>query len=310
MTSSMSFLHSRRHFHKLMSDEFEIPGDGALDDYIDARRAVIDERLLATADAVEPDVLAGPMRHALLSGGKRVRPTLTILCCEAVGGTIEDALEFAVAIELVHTASLVVDDIIDRAALRRGTESTWVSYDHDGAIIGSNGLIAEALERFAREPLALEIATNALVELGEGEATELVDEPLTQAAYIELARRKTGVLFSAAAEVGVIAGNGDPSIQAALGTYAERVGVAFQIRDDVLDVIADVETLGKPSGRDAAMERPSLLALSEMDPEAADTFAKEQSQIAIDALDDIPDLDQTLREYLEALAMFVVTRDR
>lgn len=278
--------------------------------YIDQRRDLIEDRLEAAVSAIDPDALAAPMRHALLSGGKRVRPTLTVLACEAVGGDLKEALEFAVGIELVHSASLVVDDIIDRAAVRRGIDSTWAAYDHDGALIGSHGLVAEALGRFARDPRALDRITDALVELGEGEATELLDEPVTRDAYTELARRKTGVLFRAAAEVGVLAGDGDPAAIDGLGTYAERVGVAFQIRDDVLDVVADVETLGKPGGRDAAMERPSLLAVSDMDPEEADAFAREQSQIALEALDNVPIAEGQVETYLTELAHFVVTRER
>ena len=285
-------------------------GDAPSLEYIKPRREAIEDRLERTVEVVEPDGLADPMRHALLSGGKRVRPTLTVLTCEAVGGSIDDALEYAVGIELVHSASLVVDDIIDRASIRRGTASTWSEYRHDGALIGSDGLLTEALDRFSRDPQALELITDALVELGEGEATELVAEPVSREAYIELARRKTGVLFRAAAEVGVLAGGGDGATLEGLGTYAERVGIAFQIRDDVLDVVADIETLGKPAGRDAAMERPSLLAVSDMDPDEADAFAKEQAAVALDALDGVSIADDTIRTYLESLARFVVTRDR
>ncbi|MFW6449229.1 MAG: polyprenyl synthetase family protein, partial [Halobacteriota archaeon] len=133
--------------------------------YIDARRAAIDDRLEAVIDGVEPEGLTGPMGHSLLSGGKRVRPTLTILTCEAVGGDMDDALEFAVGIELVHTASLVIDDIIDRSAVRRGEPSTWREFGHGEAIIGTDGLLAEAFDRFSRDERAMELVAEALVEL-------------------------------------------------------------------------------------------------------------------------------------------------
>lgn len=279
-------------------------------DYVAEYRATIDDRLATVVDDIEPEGLADPMRHSLLSGGKRVRPTLTLLTCEAVGGDPDDALEYGVGIELVHTASLVVDDIIDRAPIRRGIDSTWAAYDYDGALIGSDGLLAEAFARFASNPRAMALVANALVELGEGEATELVDRPQTKAEYVELARRKTGVLFRAAAELGVIAGNGPDSAVEGLGTYAERVGVAFQIRDDVLDVVADVETLGKPTGRDDAMDRPSLLAVTDLSPEAADQYAKSQAETAINALEGVELEDDDIGAYLEDLARFVVVRDR
>lgn len=279
-------------------------------EYIEDRRDAIEDALGACVAAVEPESLAAPMRHALLSGGKRVRPTMTILACEAVGGTTDAALEYAVGIELIHSASLVVDDIIDRAIVRRGVESTWSAFDHDGALIGSDGLLGEALRRFARDPRALDHVTDALVELGEGEAFELVDHPVSREEYVELARRKTGVLFRASAEVGALAGGGGEAAIEGLGTYAERVGIAFQIRDDVLDVVADADTLGKPPGRDEAMDRPSLLAVSDMGPVEADAFAREQSARAIEAIEDVPIAGDEVRRYLEGLADFVVTRDR
>lgn len=279
-------------------------------EYVRARRAIIDDHLEAAIASVEPTGLAESMRHSLLAGGKRVRPTLTVLTCEAVGGDLEDAIDYAVGIELVHTASLVVDDIIDRAPVRRGEASTWAAYDHGGALIGSDGLIAEAFERFAANPRAMRLVAEALVELGEGEATELVDRPTTRDEYIELARRKTGVLFRAAAELGAIAGDADDATIDAFGTYAERVGVAFQIRDDVLDVTADEETLGKPAGVDDAMDRPSLLAITDLTPAEADRYAYDQSTDALHALARIDVVDSEVEGYLEELARFVVTRER
>ncbi len=278
--------------------------------YIDARRDAIDDRLEAIMASVEPEGLTRPMQHSLLSGGKRVRPTLTILTCEAVGGEMDDALEFAVGVELVHTASLVIDDIIDRSPVRRGEQSTWAKFGHSEAIIGTDGLLAEAFERFATNERAMALVAEALVELGEGEATELVDQPKTRAGYIELARRKTGVLFRVAAELGGIAGGADDETIDGLGTYAERVGVAFQIRDDVLDVIADPEVIGKPAGRDDAMDRPSLLAVSDLTPEDADRYAHEQSDAALEALDGVDIVDERIERYLRELAHFVVERER
>lgn len=278
--------------------------------YIDARRDAIDERLEEIMAEVEPEGLTEPMRHSLLSGGKRVRPTLTILTCEAVGGQMDEALEFAVGVELVHTASLVIDDIIDRSPVRRGEQSTWAEFGHSDAIIGTDGLLAEAFERFAKNERAMALVAEALVELGEGEATELVDQPTTRAGYIELARRKTGVLFRVAAELGGIAGGADDETIDGLGTYAERVGVAFQIRDDVLDVVADPEVIGKPAGQDDAMDRPSLLAVTDLSPEDADRYAREQSAAALQALDGVDIVDERIEDYLRELAHFVVTRER
>jgi geranylgeranyl diphosphate synthase type I len=277
---------------------------------LERRRALIEERLVEVVDGVEPETLSEEVRHVALSGGKRVRPMVTLLACETVGGRAEDAVEFAVGIELVHTASLVVDDIIDRSELRRGTASAWAEFGHGPAIITSDGLLGEAFALFSAEPTATRVVAEAMVELGIGEATELSAGPGNEAEYMTLARRKTGSLFRAAAELGAIAADSDPVTVEALGEYAERVGVAFQIRDDVLDAVADPETLGKPTGNDAALERPSVVQVTELTPSEANERARTEADRAIDALERVEETDPEARKYLLELAEFVVERER
>jgi len=278
-------------------------------EYPESRRALVEERLEAVLDGVEPAELAAEVRHVALSGGKRVRPTVTVLSCEAAGGEAEDAVDFAVGVELVHDASLVVDDIIDRSDTRRGSASAWAEFGYSPAIVASDGLIGEAFELFSPDPRAMEAVADAMVELGEGEATELVARPTDREGYMELACRKTGALFRAAAELGAIAADADPATVEAFGEYAQKVGVAFQIRDDVLDATADADDLGKPTGHDAEMGRPSIVQVTNMDAEAADALAREESEAALAALDRAETLDPTATEYLRDLAAFVVTRE-
>jgi len=274
------------------------------------RQALIDDRLEAVVTAIEPPDLREQVSRTTLAGGKRVRPTVTILSCEFVGGDPADALDFAVGIELVHTASLVVDDIIDRSPIRRDTPSAWSAFGHGPAIVASDGLLGAAFDRFSVEPAAMQSVTAAMVELGEGEAMELVATPTSEAEYMTLARRKTGALFRAAAELGAIAADADDETVAAIGEYAERVGVAFQIRDDVLDAVADPETLGKPTGRDASLDRPSLLQVTDLTPSAANRRARDQVELAIDALERIEPVDAEAEAYLRELAEFVVEREQ
>ena len=277
---------------------------------LERRRAIIDERLVEVIEELEPATLRQEVRHVALSGGKRVRPSITLLACETVGGEPADAVDFGVGVELVHTASLVVDDIIDRSELRRGTTSAWLKYGHGPAIVTSDGLLGEAFSLFSSDPDATQTVAEAMVELGIGEATELTATPTDEAEYMTLARRKTGALFRAAAELGAIAADADGVTVEALGEYAERVGVAFQIRDDVLDAVADPETLGKPTGHDAQMDRPSLLQVTDLSPADANGRAREQIDLAIDALESIEVANPAAREHLRALAEFVVERER
>jgi len=289
-------------------------------DVLAHRKGLVEDRLESVVDRVDPEQLSDELRHATLSGGKRVRPVVTLLACEATGGDAESdqAVDFGVGVELVHTASLVVDDIIDRSDVRRGVDSTWAAYGYGPAIVASDGLLGEAFALFSAEPEAAQIVSEAMVELGEGEAMELVDRPTTQAEYMELARRKTGVLFRAAAELGAVAADADPFTVESFGEYAERVGVAFQIRDDVLDATADAAELGKPTGTDAAMERPSIVQVTDLSPSEANDLAREEADAAMAALRDVETAvadgtepeDTTAIEYLRDLAEFVVVRER
>ena len=290
-------------------------------EYLERRRALVEERLQAVLDATEPSVMTKRLEHVSLSGGKRVRPTVTLLVFEAAGGQViggdgrgteasSNAVDFAVGVELVHNASLVVDDIIDESELRRGVESAWSAFGHGSAIVTSDGLLGEAFALFSADERAMQVVAESMVELGEGEATELVAQPTNEREYMELARRKTGALFRAAAELGAVAADADAYTVEAFGQYAERVGIAFQIRDDVLDATADAEALGKPTGQDVQMERPSFVQVTEMTPEEANARAREESDAALAALDAADAVDSRAVDYLEDLARFVVVRER
>jgi len=279
-------------------------------EFLERRQSLIENRLTAVIDGVEPAELEDEVRHVALSGGKRVRPMVTLLACEAASGDAEDAVDFGVGVELVHNASLVVDDIIDRSDVRRGVDSAWAKYGYGPAIVSSDGLLGEAFDLFSPDPQAMQVVAEAMVELGEGEATELVAKPETEEEYMELARRKTGALFRAAAELGAVAADADAFTVEAFGEYAERVGVAFQIRDDVLDATADAEDLGKPTGLDAEMDRPSVVQVTDLTPEEANERARDEADQALAALERVDTTDTQAEEYLRDLAKFVVVRER
>jgi len=278
--------------------------------YLDRRVELIEERAVSVLDAVEPSPLAEQVRHVVLSGGKRVRPMVALLSCEAAGGSAQEALDFAVGIELVHSASLVVDDVIDDSDTRRGTDSAWAAFGYGPAIITSDGLLGEAFSLFLADERATEVVAQAMVDLGEGEAIELAAVPETGEEYLRLARRKTGALFRAAAQLGAVAADADDETIDAFGEYAERVGIAFQIRDDVLDATADADALGKPTGRDAAMDRPSLVRVTDISPEEANEQAHAHADDALDALSSVETTNDRAEEYLRDLAEFVVVREQ
>ena len=279
-------------------------------EYLERRVSMVEDRLETVIEAVDPPELSAEVAHVALAGGKRVRPAVTVLACEACGGDAEAAVDFAVAVELVHNASLVIDDIIDRSDVRRGTTSAWTEYGYGPAIIASDGLLGEAFALLSRDDHATQTVAESMAELGEGEATELVARPTNEREYMQLARRKTGALFRAAAELGAVAAGADPFTVEAFGDYAERVGVAFQIRDDVLDATADAAALGKPTGQDEEMDRPSLVQVTELTVEEANARARSESERALEALATSNVDDSESLEYLQDLAEFVVVRER
>ncbi|WP_101295277.1 polyprenyl synthetase family protein [Halegenticoccus soli] len=279
-------------------------------EYLERRVAMVNDRLAAVIDGVDPEELSDELAHVALAGGKRVRPAVTVLACEATGGAPEDAVDFAVGVELVHNASLVIDDIIDRSDVRRGTQSAWKEFGYGPAIVASDGLLGEAFALFSADEQAMQTVAESMVELGEGEATELADRPTNEEEYMELARRKTGALFRAAAELGAVAADADGFTVEAFGEYAERVGVAFQIRDDVLDATADATELGKPTGQDAVMDRPSLVQVTDLSPAEANDRAREESDRALRALGTADLAESEAVGYLRDLAEFVVVRER
>ena len=216
------------------------------------------------------------MRYSLLAGGKRLRPVLLLESCRMCGGDVEGALPFACAVEMLHTYSLIHDDLpaMDNDDLRRGRPTNHKVYGEATAILAGDGLLTAAFETMLEHggdlpaPRVLAAAAclgraagargmvggQALDMAGEGHALALADVE-------ELQRLKTGALIAAAAEMGCILAGGGAEARAAVRRYAEKLGLAFQIRDDMLDVEGDEATLGKPIGSDAENEKTTFVTL-------------------------------------------------
>jgi len=214
----------------------------------------VEARLIETA-STDVEILHDAALHIIAAGGKRLRPRLVLLSYLAAGGQrIEDAIDLATAIELVHTATLVHDDINDHSVVRRGQMTIHARWGRTFALLAGDYLFTKVYELMA--PFGSyynqEIAT-ACVHLVEGEslqASAVKSGSLSRETYHSIITRKTASLFSAGARVGaVLAGASDQTV-AALSDYAHNLGLAFQITDDVLDVIGDPGTLGKPVGSD------------------------------------------------------------
>ena len=202
------------------------------------------------------------MNYSLLAGGKRIRPILTLECCRLCGGTDSQALSLACAVEMIHTYSLIHDDLpcMDNDELRRGKATNHVVYGVTLATLAGDALQPEAFGMIAQaEGLTAEQRIEAVAVLARaagadgmvaGQVLDLLGSCGDLAAVERLHRLKTGAMIVGAAELGCVAGGAGPALRAAAVDYARHLGLAFQIQDDLLDVTADTQTLGKPVGSD------------------------------------------------------------
>lgn len=224
----------------------------------------IDELLLATIDS-EVDLLNQASRHIIASGGKHLRPHVALLSYLAAGGDdLMEAVSMATAIEMVHTATLVHDDINDHALLRRGRPSVHARWGRTFALLTGDYMFAKVYTLMAPYGSTYNIImARACSELVEGETMQAVSAKagtIDRETYKRIVELKTASLFTGAARMGALLGGGDERVVEALATYAFNLGVAFQMVDDILDVVGDPEALGKPIGTDLAQGRGAFVA--------------------------------------------------
>jgi len=259
------------------------------------------------------------MRYSVVNGGKRVRPLLAYAACEALGGEAERADGAACAVELIHAYSLVHDDLpaMDDDDLRRGQPTTHKAFDEACAILAGDGLQSLAFNalldpRLSPQADSIRLAmVQALAKAAGpagmvgGQAIDLgsVGIRLDQRALEFMHRHKTGALIEASVRLGGLAsGRAEQPQLDALQAYAQAVGLAFQVQDDILDVESDTATLGKRQGADIARDKPTYPSLLGL--EAAKAYAIELRDQALVALEGFDEKAQPLRE----LARYIVER--
>jgi len=272
-----------------------------LDRWAPPRVAQVEARLAACFADAWPPRLAEACRYPLATGGKRMRPLVCFAACEAVGGRVEDALDAAAALELLHTYSLVHDDLpaMDDDSERRGHPTVHVRYDEATAILVGDALLTEAFAVLADAGPRAAVLVRELARAGgaagmiAGQAVDVgMDGPTGSAeALIRLHRGKTGALLRAAARMGAIAGGADAHALEILSEYGDALGLAFQVHDDLLDADQDADPAGPPS------------FVKLLGPEGTAAEAHRQAERAIAAARRLPAPDA-----LVALARFTVER--
>ncbi len=225
------------------------------------RAELVDSELPALLGGIRPPELAAAVAYAIASKGKRIRSALVTLSSEAVGGTAQGACFAAASIELIHSSSLILDDVIDKSEKRRGSDTVHIKWGTDMALLTVQVLAALSIKLASRDPRLIRAIADSLIYMGEGEAMELVDYAKDEKSYRDLAYRKTGSLFGSAAEVGSLVGGGNDKETESLLKFGNHIGIAFQIRDDILDCISSEYDLGKPVKKDLFMGRPSIVVI-------------------------------------------------
>ena len=267
-----------------------------------------------------PKDLGEAMRYAVLDGGKRLRPLLVLAACEATGGLRAAALRGACAVELIHAYSLVHDDMpcMDNDVLRRGKPTVHVAYSEATALLAGDALQALAFELLTPDaaeediPSAMQATLCRLLAraagghgMAGGQAIDLasVGVALSRSELQRMHALKTGALLQASVVMGAACSNASSDTHTALQQYGAAIGLAFQVVDDILDVTADSQTLGKTAGKDAANDKPTYVSLLGLD--ASRAYARQLHDEALQALQ-ASGLERT--DILRALADLVIER--
>ena len=264
--------------------------------------------------------ITNAMTYSLSAGGKRIRPALTLEFCRAVCGDSQPAVPAAVAVEMIHTYSLIHDDLpsMDNDDMRRGKPSCHKKFGEASALLAGDALLTEAfyvLSDMKNNSLSANIKLNQILLLSEaasyrgmigGQVIDLAFEnkDCDQIVLNTMHKLKTGALIEASAVLGVLAGNGDFKLQQIARNYASKIGLAFQITDDILDVCGDQQLLGKATGRDLKQNKTTYVTLFGVD--EARKIAENLISEAKAQLEKLP-FDNG---FLSELADFIINREK
>ncbi|MBR5022180.1 MAG: polyprenyl synthetase family protein [Oscillospiraceae bacterium] len=257
-------------------------------------------------------LLFDAMRYSLLAGGKRLRPIFVFDFCRMCGGDWKQSAPFAAAVEMIHTYSLIHDDLpcMDNDDFRRGRPTNHKVYGEATAVLAGDGLLTAAFAYLAKAPYTADIRIHAVEILSEcagelgmvgGQVLDMssTERQCTEQEVLDIQGRKTGALIRAACMLGVLAGGGSEAQLTAAGAFADNLGLAFQIRDDMLDVIGTAEEMGKSVGTDA--EKNTFVQLYGL--EVCDTLVRKHTQEAILNLKQFQNT-----AYMESLANHLTSR--
>ena len=225
---------------------------------------LIEQRITQWCGSLPANDLYAPMAYLLGLPAKRVRPALVLMACELFEGAPESALDEALAVELFHNFTLMHDDIMDASPLRRGMPTVHVKWDVNTAILSGDAMLVKAYQLMGRNAAALHIFNRYALEVCEGQQSDMAFESRTDvgiAEYTEMIRLKTAVLLNGALRIGAVIAGAPETEAERLGIFGEHMGLAFQLRDDLLDAYGDPAKTGKQQGGDLRNGKKTFLLI-------------------------------------------------
>lgn len=240
---------------------------------IDALRQLVEDRIASLDLEKEPSNLYKPITYTLQNQGKRIRPLLTLMACNMFSDKIEDALNPAIGIEVFHNFTLLHDDIMDNAPIRRGNPTVHVKWNQNTAILSGDTMMVEAYKLVAYAPQyclkeVLELFSKTAIEVCEGQMYDMEFEKRTdvyEEEYLHMVTLKTSVLIGCALKMGAIVGKASHNDAEKLYQYGLNLGIAFQLLDDWLDVYSDPEVFGKKTGGDIIANKKTFMLISALE---------------------------------------------
>ena len=231
---------------------------------MERHKDLIEQRIARWCEELPSTGLYAPMAYLMRLPAKRVRPALVLMGCGLFGGRPEDALEEALGIELFHNFTLMHDDIMDAAPLRRGMVTVHEKWGLNTAILSGDAMLVKAYQAVGRYPEVHELFSRYALQVCEGQQQDMEFErrdDVTLAEYQEMIRLKTAVLLSCALRIGALLGGAKSEESERLGAFGEHLGLAFQLRDDLLDAFGDPVRTGKQQGGDLRAGKKTYLLI-------------------------------------------------
>lgn len=261
-------------------------------------KELIEARIAKWCDGLPDDGLYAPMAYLMRLPAKRVRPALVLMGCELFGGKPEEAVDEAIGIELFHNFTLMHDDIMDEAPLRRGQPTVHAKWNANTAILSGDAMLVKAYQLLGRYPEVHELFSRFALQVCEGQQSDMEfekREDVRVEEYMEMIRLKTAVLLSCALQTGALIGGASAEERERIGAFGEHLGLAFQLRDDLLDAFGDPAKTGKQQGGDLRAGKKTFLLIRGSQRAAEERFGSLREELMKPAAErDVPKMLRSL----------------